>query len=180
MHFIELIKDQAALAYTGRINILSSNDKQYRGHICMQSGAICYAQFDGECGLDQLYFVISQDLYLSPFSFISEPEMIDKKYHLFSKSIPEIINESREYYKSFLQAHQRPPPDNLKLAIDTDCLFRTKALGPIEFDLLTIVLNFPKFSDIINHSKLGKIRCIMALIKLRERKILRVYKEVER
>jgi hypothetical protein len=173
LNFIETIEEHSLLNFTGRINILQGEMRKFCGAVYLLSGDVVYSQYLGEISKHTIYKIVVDDIKNGDLSFVPEPEVIDASMVIIQVSLEEIRLGARAYIESIQKLKKHEIPETLNLKVK-NTIFDMKNMSYDEFHTLTLVSDFYKVSEIISNSEMEKTRILTSLIKLREKKALRV------
>ena len=174
MAFIKTIADQATLNFTGRVNVLERNSGKYLGRVSLIDGDIVYCSYKGNSGKSSLFHVVIDDQERSDLSFIAEPEIVTLSEAIFELSFEKFKRESQLIYESYLNAKKYRPPNHLRLLIHPDFIATGPSVSFWEFEVLTVISDFNKVSDIFIESPLLEYQTCNALVNLRKKGALKV------
>lgn len=80
MALLEILKDQSAFGFTGKINVLIKSSGQFYGVIFQNEGYIVDAHVQNLRGMKALYRLIFQDVESDDYlKFIVEPELLSEE-----------------------------------------------------------------------------------------------------
>lgn len=179
MALLEILKDQSAFGFTGKINILVKATGQFYGVVYQSDGHIVDARashFEGRNAL--LHFVISDvDLQDSKaeLKYVVEPEILDINHFKFKITYEELKQEAEEQYTRYLSAKKFRPPDQLRLLINPEIVVNKDDVSSQEFELLTVMSEWSLVSDIYKHARLFEYEVTEALVSLRRKKAIKVF-----
>ncbi len=176
INLIEVLKEQASFGFTGKINILLKENSQFLGVIYQEAGLIVGASakdLKGRKALLKLIFddVESHDIY----KFIVEPELIASEFSYMKVSIDEIKKEAQVHFQEYINAKKLRPDPHLKLVINPEIIESEVELTPREFDVLGVITEWCKVSDIYKYSQLMDFEITNTLISLRKKRAIKVF-----
>ncbi len=175
-NLIEILKEQSSFGFTGKVNMLTRETSQFMGVIYQQEGAIVGAHFKDLKGKKALFNMIFSDVDSSEdFKFIVEPEVINPENITLRIPFEEIKREAQELYQKYLDAKKLKPAAQLKLVIDPEIIVAKEDISPEEFDVLAVITEYCKVSDIYKHSKLLDFEVTNALVALRKKRAIKVF-----
>lgn len=166
------LKTKIDTNFTGRINILDLVTSQLLGSIDLNKGKINNCFFKDRKGYGAL-LACSLSFDKNLLKLVSEPEQVFRTTLLESKT-QDIFDKLYSAYKYYESIKGLRPPDNLKLQIVADSLMNTSSLQKHEYDVLCTISDYSKISDIYGNCELFDFEITMALVRLRENKILKV------
>lgn len=175
-NLLDTLKDQAAFGFTGKINVLLASTGQFQGVIYQQEGFIVGAQFAQLKDKKALFKMIFEDVESSThFKFIVEPEVLKPEVVSFNKSFDEIKLEAETIYQRYLSAKKLKPAPHLKLMIDPEVIVNQTEITPEEYDILSVLAEWCRVSDVYKYSKLMEFDVTNALVSLRRKKAIKVF-----
>ena len=175
MSFLSSLEEQAVVGFTGRINILHREKREYLGAVLFQEGNIVNSFFQGECGKRTLYHIFMDDLEKKTLSFIVEPEIISLKDSLFTLAMKELKREIQKFYSDYSESKKLRPPADMKVLLNSDFIVQGPEIRGIEFDVMDVMAEFSKVRDIYkNLSDYRDYEITNALVRLRKIKALKV------
>jgi len=167
MALLEILKDQSAFGFTGKINALLKSNGQFFGVVYQSEGYIVDAKvqnISGKKGLLNLIFIdVEKDDYLK---FVVEPEVLNHENFTMKLS---------KKFAHYLSSKKLKPPGNLKLLIDPEIIVNNDQITPEEFDVLALLSEWCLVSDIYKYSKLMDYEVTDALVTLRKKKAIKVF-----
>ncbi|MBY0414389.1 MAG: hypothetical protein K2Q18_09495, partial [Bdellovibrionales bacterium] len=90
-------------------------------------------------------------------------------------SVEEIKKEAQTHFQEYLTAKKLRPQGHLKLVIDPEIILSKEELNPQEFDVLGVITEWCKVSDIYKYSKLMDFEITHALVSLRKKRAIKVF-----
>src|SRR4051812_42619033 len=76
---LDAIEEQIAVQFTGKVNVLSSANHQYLGHVLFKDGNVYQVNFQNHKGLKAFYQLLIQEFTLQRFNYVVEPEIVEEK-----------------------------------------------------------------------------------------------------
>lgn len=175
-NLIEVLKDQASFGFTGKINILSKENGQFLGVIYQQEGMIVGAQIKELKGKKAVFKMIFDDVESHElFKFIVEPEVLNPESMTVKISIDDLKIEAQKHFQDYVSAKKLRPAPHLKLVIDPEIIVSKDDLTVQEFDVLSVITEWCKVSDIYKYSKLMDFEITHALVSLRKKRAIKVF-----
>ncbi|NOT79217.1 MAG: hypothetical protein HOP07_09490 [Bacteriovoracaceae bacterium] len=176
INLIEVLKEQASFGFTGKINILLRNNSQFIGVIYQEEGLLVGAEsreLKGKKALLKLIFedVESHDLY----KFVVEPELVSPDLHSMKVTIDEVKTEAQVHFQDYINAKKLKPSPDLRLVLNPEILISNEDLTPREFDVMSVITEWCKVSDIYKYSKLMDFEITNALVSLRKKRAIKVF-----
>ena len=174
---IEVLKEQASFGFTGKVNLLSHDNGQFLGVVYQQEGVIVGASFNELKDYKALVKMIFDDLENNHhFKFVVEPEILGQDKCRISLSLNSLIKDIQIKYQEYQHVKKLRPAGELRLLVDPLIIVSNEELTPHEFDVLATITEFSKVSEIYKHSKLLDYEITTALVSLRKKKAIKVYK----
>lgn len=175
-NLMEVLKEQASFGFTGKVNLLLSSNGQFQGVIYMHEGSIVGASFAQQNGRNALYKMIFEDVESqNHFKFVVEPELVAGSNFSMRMSFDEIKTEASKIYQKYTEAKKLKPPMGLKLIIDPEIVVNAEEITPEEFDILSILTEWSKVSDVYKYSRLMEFEVTNALVSLRKKRAIKVF-----
>jgi hypothetical protein len=175
-NLIEVLKEQAAFGFTGKVNIQLASNGQFQGVIYQCEGTIVEAHYGQARGKKALFKLIFEDVESREhFKFIVEPELVPAGFCSIKMSFDEVRNEAQSLYQKYVQAKKLKPAFNLKLVIDPEIIVSSEEITPEEFDILSLLSEWCLVSDLYKYSKLMEFEVTNALIGLRKKRAIKVF-----
>ncbi len=171
---LDIIEEQMAVEFTGKVNILATYNHQFLGHILFIDGQVIQVTFGRLRGLRAFFKLVIQESALPSFDYVVEPELVEEKerqihypYSVLKKRLGEILMLHRESLKL-------RPPDSIKIILDADFLEDTLAITPQEFDVLRVLTDWNNPADLYQNSELLEHEITQALVTLRKKGALKI------
>lgn len=174
---IEVLKEQESFGFTGKVNLLSHDNGQFLGVIYQQEGVIVGASFCDLKDHKALVKMIFDDLENNQhFKFVVEPEILGMDKCRISLTLGSLIKDIQIRYQEYQHVKKLRPASNLRLIVDPQIIVSNDDLTAHEFDILSTITEYSKVSDIYKYSKLLDYEITTALVSLRKKKALKVFK----
>jgi len=174
-NLIEVLKEQSSFGFTGKVNVLSRENGQFLGVIYQQDGLIVGAQIKDLKGKKALFNMIFTDVDSDDYRFVVEPEVISADHITLKIPFEEVKTEAQKFYQQYVNAKKLRPAPNLKLVIDPEIIVSRDDITPSEFDVLAVISEYCKVSDIYKYSKLLDFEVTNALVSLRKKRAIKVF-----
>jgi hypothetical protein len=175
MGLTEILKEQAVIGFTGRINALSADNRRYLGVILFSEGTIVSAEYKNAKGPRSLYKLFLDDFATSePIHFVVEPEVVSFSQHLFSLSFEEFKKQAEDLIEKARKSHDLRPPMNIKLTVNGAFITDGASLTGEEFSVLCTISDYNNIKQIYDSSHLYEFEVTEALISLRKKGALKV------
>ena len=173
---MEVLKDQSAFGFTGKINLLLNSNGQFQGVVYQQEGFIVGASYGLLRGKKALYKMIFEDVETdSHFKFIVEPELVANESISLKISFDEVKKEAQTIYQKYQQAKKLKPAANLRLVVDPEIIVNHEDITPDEFDILSVLAEWCTVADVYKYSKLMEFEVTNALVGLRKKRAIKVF-----
>lgn len=176
MNLIRTIEEQAVFGFTGRINILLETG-QLKGVIYLREGFVVQARLEGEYGEESLLKLFA--LTLRPqnsFRYVVEPEIVEENFCAFSLSAEQIGERYLPLLAKKSKEMNLRPPEELRLLIRGEFISVGELPTYEEFKVLIALAEFAKVEDIYRHAELPEYVVTAALVGLRKKGALKVFK----
>lgn len=175
-NLIEILKEQAAFGFTGKINLLSKESGQFLGVIYQQEGILVGAQVKELVGKKALLRMIFDDVESNQnFKFIVEPEVLPAEVLTMKASFEEIKLLAQKHFQDYVSAKKLRPASHLKLVIDPEVIVSKDEITPAEFDVMAVISEWCNVSDIYKYSNLMDFEVTQALVSLRKKRAIKVF-----
>lgn len=175
-NLMEVLKDQAAFGFTGKVNLLLASNGQFQGVVYQHEGAVIGAHYGALKGKKALYKMIFEDVETTEhFKFIVEPELIAPELFSMKMSFDEVKLEAQAIYQKYVQARKLRPALNLRLVVDPEIILNAEEITPDEFDILAVLAEWCTVADIYKHSKLLEFEITNTLVSLRKKRAIKVF-----
>lgn len=173
---MEILKDQAAFGFTGKINLLLESNGQFQGVVYQQEGMIVGAHYGQLKGKKALYKMIFEDVEATHhFKFVVEPELIAAELFSMDMSFEMAKLEAQSIYQKYTQAKKLKPSPSLRLVVDPEIIVNLEEITSDEFDVLTVLAESCIVADIYKYSKLMEFEVTNALVGLRKKRAIKVF-----
>lgn len=176
MGLLEVLNEQSAFGFTGKINVLVKSNGQLFGTVYQNDGTIVDAEAQNLKGLRALYRMIFSDVESNDFlKFIVEPEILKSENFQLNLSLDELKREASAKFQEYIASKKLRPPESLKLVIDPEIIVSSNQVSPEEYDVLSVLTEWSKVSDVYKYSNLLEYEITNALVSLRRKKAIRVF-----
>jgi hypothetical protein len=173
---VEILDEQAVFGFTGRINIILKSNRQYVGMVAQKEGVIVDAAFRSLQGRKALFAALIEDISAADLAFVVEPEVIEDSEVSLSLSVAKLKKEFSSRYEEFLAAQKLRPPNELRLVINSEFISSGASIGNDEFTLLCTLTEYNRVGDLYEHTPMLDYEITGALVTLRKKGALRVFK----
>lgn len=162
------------MGFTGKLNVLSSFNHQYLGHVMFLDGRIHSAQLASYTGMKALYHICLQEASLQSLQFIIEPEIVDAEEGRGFPPLKELEKIMREGVKEHFRTVKYRPPENVLIQISPKFVASGDDITPNEFDLLCTLAEWSSPFDVYQHCPLLDHEITAALVHLRQKSALKI------
>jgi hypothetical protein len=169
-----VIEEQQSVQFTGKVNVLSTFNRQFLGHILFKDGEVIHVLFNSHKGLKAFYQLIIQEYSLQSFDYVVEPELVEEKERQIHYPFAVIKNKMADVLKQYRESLKFRPPDNVKILIDADFIEDTLPVSPEEFDVLKTLSEWNNTFEIYQNCELLDHEITNALVSLRKKGALKI------
>jgi hypothetical protein len=175
-NLMDVLKDQAAFGFTGKINLLLASNGQFHGVVYQHEGSIIGASCGNSIGKKALYKMIFEDVdSFIQFKFVVEPEVIAHEHFSMKMSFDEIKIDVQTVYQNSMKSKKLKPNMELRLVIDPEVIVNNEFITSDEFDILSVLAEWCKVSDVYKYSQLMEFEVTNALVSLRKKRAIKVF-----
>ena len=175
-NLIEVLKDQSAFGFTGKINLQLEKNSQFQGVIYQQEGVIVGALFGELKGKKALFKMIFEDVEsVQNFKYIVEPELITIEHQMMKISFDEAKKEAQDIYQKYQASKKLKPAPGLKLLVDPEVIVNEALITPSEFEVLAVITEWCKVEEVYKNSMLMEYDVTNALVTLRKKRAIKVF-----
>ena len=175
MSVLETIEEQCAFSFTGRVNILKQQDRQYLGVVFIKDGKIVSSQYAKKTGVTALYSLIICDIdELENFKLVVEPEIVEESDLEFNLAFKDLKKKAERIYTDHLESKKLRPPDHLRIVINPEFIRTGEKPDVTEYKLLKVLTEFNKVLDIYKNCDLFDFEITNCLVSLRKKNALKV------
>lgn len=171
---LNVIEEQRAVQFTGKVNILATFNRQFLGHIIFKNGEVIQVIFNGLKGLKAFYHLIIQEYSLQSFDYVVEPELVDEKERQIHYPFAVIRNKLSDVIKQHKESLKLRPPDNIKIIIDAEFLEDSLPVDPKEFEVLSTLTEWNNPYELYQNCDLLDHEITLALVSLRKKGALKI------
>ena len=172
---LRVLKEQFVFGFTGRINVLLSQNDQYLGAVFQKDGRIIHSEYEGFKGKKALYKILFDDIDDdTPLRFLIEPEIISENIQTFDYSFDTLYEKVRERYPLYIKTKKLKPPPSTYLGVFPKFIDEGEKILPEEFDVLCSVVLSPLVSEVYQNSQLYEYELTNYLVSLRKKQALKV------
>lgn len=169
-----VIEEQVAVRFTGKVNILSTFNRQFLGHVLFKNGDVIQVTFNGKKGLKAFYHLIVQEFSLKAFDYVVEPELVEDKERQIHYPFSVIKNKLQDVLQKFQESAKFRPPENVKILIDAEFIEDTLPVTVDEFEVLKTLSDFNTPKDVYKNCDLLDHEITLSLVSLRKKGALKI------
>lgn len=174
LKIIGVIEEQIAVQFTGKVNVLSTFNRQYLGQILFKNGEIFQVVFHNFKGLKAFYQLIIQEFCLQSFDYVVEPEVVEDNERQIHYPYAVMRNKMSDVIKQYRDSLKFRPPENVKIIIDHEFMEDILPVTPQEFEVLETLTEWNSPFDIYQHCQLLDHEITLALVSLRKKSALKI------
>src|SRR3989338_3614916 len=130
---LPILDEQVAVKFTGRINILDKDSKQFFGTFILVDGEFVEASYKKMVGLKAFFSLYLDEFENVPIIYITEPEIISS----FKQNIPypyQILKQKlSSTVEKYAVSRSNKPPLNLKIMLNPEFVSTGEELNSNEF-----------------------------------------------
>lgn len=171
---INLIEEQIAVGFTGKLNLLSNFNRQYLGHILFKNGELVQSSFNKSLGLKAFFKIILEESFGNKFNLVLEPELVDDKERMIHHPFPTLKKKFSDLIKEHNDSLKYRPPENIKILIDPEFIEDSLPVSQEEFEVLKALTEWSSPKDLYEHCPLLEHEITMALVSLRKKEGLKI------
>lgn len=171
---LEILSEQAIFGFSGRINIIKSQNRQYLGAISQRDGMIVDAQYNGLRSKKALFSALFDDLEGYGHKYVVEPEIVEASSVVFELSVKDLKESLSSQYELYTVAKKLKPAPGIKLLIESEFIIKGENVSSDEFQVLSALCEFSRADDIYKNVGLMEYEVTNALVSLRKKKALKV------
>lgn len=172
----DVIEEQVAVGFTGKVNILDINSGQIYGHVVLHEGDVLSVMFKNVTGLKALINLLIDESEQIGFKFVVEPEIVNAQEKNIHYPLSVLKKKAEEAFGNYQENKSNIPPKNIKLAVEPSFIVSDHEVSGNEFDLLTTITDYNLIEDIYKNCPLLDYEITNALVSLRRKKALKVIK----
>jgi hypothetical protein len=174
MKLVETILENMTISFSGRINVLSEQTKQFIGSIVLSDGILVDANFGQSDGKKALANLLMESKSNSDISIISEPELLSENDFSFYMEEQAFFKFKNDYFEQHDLLRKLRPSKNLVLSLNCKKLDIYTPLSFAEFDAMKLILLNGSVGEVYNNSKMLEFDVTKSLISLRKKGIILV------
>ena len=164
-----LIEEQVAVKFTGKINILSSYNRQFLGHILFIDGSVVNVSFQKHSDLKALYHLIIIEDLKKNFDYVIEPEVVEEKERHIHYPFSVLKKKLTDVLGLYHSSEKIRPPAQIRFLIKKNFMVSHENVTPEEFEVLKVVSEWSDVENIYNNCQLLDHEITLALVALRKK-----------
>ena len=176
MKIIETLSENLSMSFTGRLNILSKDTKQFLASVLQKEGVIVNAFYGKLSGKKALAAILVESKTNKNLVVISEPELIEAREIHFEMNEYEFFKFKNDYYEKFKSLNELRPDPELNFFLNGLNLDVYTPLSIDEFSVMKIICDFSKVSEIYKNCSMLDFDVTKSLISLRKKGIILVHR----
>ena len=174
MKLVETILENMTISFSGRINVLSEQTKQFIGSIVLSDGVLVDASFGQVDGKKALANLLMESRSNFGMSIVSEPELISESDFSFNMAEQDFFKFKNDYFEQYELLRKLRPSNGLVLSLNSKKLDIYTPLSFAEFDAMKLILSNGSVGEVYNNSKMLEFDVTKSLISLRKKGIILV------
>lgn len=171
---LEILSEQAIFGFTGRINIIKAQNRQYLGAISQKDGLLVDAQYNGLRSKKALYSVLFDDLEGAGHKYVVEPEIIESSAIVFELSVKDLKKNVSSQYEQYAMAKKLKPAPGIRMLVESEFIVKGEEVSSDEFEVLSTLCEYNRAEDVYKKIGLMEYEVTNALVSLRKKKALKV------
>lgn len=173
---LSTLEEQAIFGFTGKVNLIKSENRQFLGDVTQKDGLVVDAQYKGLSGKKALYTALIDDVDVGGMTFVVEPELVEDMQVIFEVSVAQLKQQARERFEHYQRSQKLRPPDDIRLLVDPDFIIEGADVTSDEFEVLAGLSEYNKVGDIYKNVNLLEYEITNALVSLRMKRALKVFR----
>ncbi len=172
----EVIEEQIAVSFTGKIIVLNKKNKQQIGFMVIHEGDVVRVEYIKASGLKAFYSFFIDIFDKKPIDIIVEPEVIDnfqRNIHYPYSVLKAKVGSVLSRYSASVKTR---PPENLKLLVRGDFITEGDEVTSNEYDVLLTLSDYNRVKDVYENCLLLDFEITDALVSLRKKNAIKVIK----
>jgi len=170
----EIIEEQVAVKFTGKVNVLSNVSRQYLGHLLFLEGELVDVVFQTLSGAKAFYQIILKELQHKSFHFVIEPEIVQEQQKRLGFSLNFLSSKISDYVRIHQDTLKLRPPQNVRLMVDARYLFNHDDWQKSDYEVLKTLTEWSKVDDVFENCPLYEFEITNTLVKLRKMGALKI------
>lgn len=171
---LNVVEEQVAVQFTGKVNVLSTYNRQFLGQIFFKNGDVIQVTFQKHKGLKAFYQILIDEYSLQSFEYVVEPELVDESERKIHYPYGVIKNKLSDVLKLHRDSLKLRPPENIKILLDPEFLEDSLEVTPKEFDVLATLTDWNNTHDLYDNCELLDHEITLALVSLRKKGALKI------
>ena len=168
MSLIYKIEEQLSMGFTGKLNVLDKNSRQFMGEVFFREGEIIGCQYGNYQGLQGLLYVIISDVVSEyDFHFVIEPEMISESGRMINFDY--IKERASEIVRQFYFSKKLRPPKDIRLLVQKNFILSGEDINFQEFQILCAITECAVVGELYNAVEFHEYEITNALVSLRKK-----------
>ena len=176
MKIIETLSENLSMSFSGRLNILSKDTKQFFASVLQREGVIVNAFYGKLSGKKALAAILIESKTNKNIVVVSEPELIETKEIQFEMNEYEFFKFKNDYYEKFESLNKLKPSPELNLSLNGLNLDVYTPLSTDEFSVMKAICDNSKVSEIYKNCSMLDFDVTKSLISLRKKGIILVHR----
>lgn len=168
MDFLSILDEQASFLFTGKVNFLLAQNKQFAGAIYLLDGEIVHAEFGEQVGEHALLRMIIESAKEGVFVFVVEPEIVTSDKCTMRLTYEMVKAKAKNLIEKHLNTLRLRPLDSLYLDVSPEYVERGVAPTSMQFEVLSLVARYHLVGEIYKYSHLPSPELTESLVALRK------------
>ena len=173
---MNLIEEQVAFKFTGKLNILSEENSQILGAIYFNEGNVFHAQFKSSKGIKALYHLVVIEESSGSVKYMLEPEIVDSIPANIAYDFEVTKNKLSKLHQVYENSRSLRPPDFLELRLNPEFYGLGTRISQDEFDVMISMCDYSRVKDIYEHCVLLDHEVTAALVEMKKKSAIAVNK----
>jgi hypothetical protein len=174
LDIFEVLDEQSIVCFTGKVNLLNSDDNKSLGSIIFIEGAIVNAQFNSFKPYKALMNLFIEARLNPKTKIIVEPELIQVAHKKLDYPISVIKRKAIEYIAMYEESIDLRPSDNIQLMVKPEFIVEGAEVSSQEYSLLCTMSDYNLVKDIYSSNDMLDYEITNALITLRKKDAIKV------
>lgn len=174
MKLVETILENMTISFSGRINVLSEQSKQFIGSVVLSEGQLVDARFGKMSGKKALATLLMKERSSISMSLVSEPELVSEVEFSFNMDEQGFFKFKNDYFEQYELLSKLRPAKNLVLGLNSKKLDIYTPLTDLEFDAMKLVVSCKNVEEMYDTTQMLEFDVTKSLISLRKKGIILV------
>jgi hypothetical protein len=170
---LSTLTEQARVAFTGRIHLLSEQ-RQQLGILLVKDGDLISAEYLGKKGAKAFYNAVIDGELERTVVIICEPEVVKAIQRNIHFPLNLLKKRSLALLESYYTAKTKKPPRNILLTLSPPEIFQELDFTGEEFDLMLTLCHYNLVKDVYDHCPLLEFEITNNLVSLRNKNVIKV------